>query len=60
MTLASKHDDDTDEGVARFVQQKKALACGLAGNAWCWRCVPSLVVAGHLDGEGDLSRTVFP
>ena len=60
MTLTSKHDEDTDEGVARFVQQKKALACGLAG-AYVLLALYSFTSwsLSTLDGESDLSRTVF-
>lgn len=60
VTLTSKHDDDTDEGVTRFVQQKKALACGLAG-VYVLLALYSFTSwsMNTLDGEGDLSRTVF-
>ena len=60
VTLTSKHDDDTDEGVTRFVQQKKALACGLAG-VYVLLALYSFTSwsLSTLDGEGDLSRTVF-
>ena len=60
VTHASKHDEDTDEGVARFVQQKKSLACGLAG-VYVLLAIYSFTSwsMNTLDGEGDLSRTVF-
>ncbi|MEC7507577.1 MAG: hypothetical protein VX965_00915 [Candidatus Thermoplasmatota archaeon] len=60
VTHASKHDEDTDEGVARFVQQKKSLACGLAG-VYVMLAIYSFTSwsMSTLDGEGDLSRTVF-
>ena len=60
VTHASKHDEDTDEGVARFVQQKKSLACGLAG-VYVLLAIYSFTSwsMSTLDGEGDLSRTVF-
>ncbi|MGB0593828.1 MAG: hypothetical protein ACPGMY_01715 [Poseidonia sp.] len=60
VTLTSKHDDDTDEGVTRFVQQKKALACGLAG-VYVLLALYSFTSwsLSTLDGESDLSRTVF-
>ena len=60
VTHASKHDEDTDDGVARFVQQKKSLACGLAG-VYVLLAIYSFTSwsMSTLDGEGDLSRTVF-
>ncbi|MCH1616230.1 MAG: hypothetical protein L7R83_01810 [Candidatus Poseidonia sp.] len=60
VTLMSKHDEDTDEDVTRFVHQKKALACGLAG-VYVLLALYSFTswTLSTLDGEGDLSRTVF-
>lgn len=60
VTLTSKHDDAQDEAMVQFVTQKKDLACALAGvyvlvamysfTSWSM---------STLDGDGDLSRTVF-
>ncbi len=60
VTNIAKHHDAEDEAVLRFVNQKKNLACALAGVY--------VVVALYsftswslstLDGDSDLSRTVF-
>ena len=60
VTLMSKHGEDTNESVSRFVQQKKTLACGLAG-VYVLLALYSFSTwsLSTLNGEGDLSRTVF-
>ena len=60
VTLTSKHGEDTNESVSRFVQQKKTLACGLAG-VYVLLALYSFSTwsLSTLNGEGDLSRTVF-
>ena len=60
VTNNGKHHDAQDEAVLQFVNQKKNLACALAGvyvavalysfTSWS---------LSTLDGDGDLSRTVF-
>ena len=60
VTLTSKHGEDTNESVSRFVQQKKTLACGLAGVYVLLSLYSfSTWSLSTLNGEGDLSRTVF-
>ena len=60
VTLTSKHEEEADEGITRFVQQKKALACGLAG-VYVLLALYSFTswTLSTVEGEGDLSRTVF-
>ena len=60
VTLMPKHGEDTNESVSRFVQQKKTLACGLAG-VYVLLALYSFSTwsLSTLNGEGDLSRTVF-
>ena len=60
VTLTSKHEEEADEGITRFVQQKKTLACGLAG-VYVLLAVYSFTswTLSTVEGEGDLSRTVF-
>jgi hypothetical protein len=60
VTLTSKHEEEADEGIARFVQQKKALACGLAG-VYVLLALYSFTswTLSTVEGEGNLSRTVF-
>ena len=60
VTLMPKHGEDTNENVSRFVQQKKTLACGLAG-VYVLLALYSFSTwsLSTLNGEGDLSRTVF-
>ena len=60
VTLMPKHGEDTNESVSHFVQQKKTLACGLAG-VYVLLALYSFSTwsLSTLNGEGDLSRTVF-
>jgi hypothetical protein len=60
MTLNPKQLNDTNEGVARFVAQKKTLACALS-VAYVLLALYSFTSwsLSTIDGEGDLSRTVF-
>ena len=60
MTLNPKQLNDGNEGVARFVAQKKALACALS-VAYVLLALYSFTSwsLNTIDGEGDLSRTVF-
>lgn len=59
-TANARHDDTGDDDVRRFVVQKKNLACALAG---VYVAVAAYSFASWtlntLDGDGDLSRTVF-
>tara|TARA_B100000900_G_scaffold18045_1_gene14154 strand:- start:1470 stop:2354 length:885 start_codon:yes stop_codon:yes gene_type:complete len=60
MTLAPKQKDDDDEALARFVVQKKTLASALA-VVYVLLALYSFTSwsLSTIDGEGDLSRTVF-
>ena len=60
MTLNPKQLDESDESVAKFVDQKKTLACALTG-VYVLLAIYSFTTwsLSTVDGEGDLSRTVF-
>ena len=60
MTLNPKQLDESDEAVAKFVDQKKTLACALTG-VYVLLAIYSFTTwsLSTVDGEGDLSRTVF-